>query len=509
MLDRQQIEAVSDNSRHILVRACPGSGKTRVLVERCLAMERSESDSARFLALAYNRDAAASMQERFIASLKNENRRFIPQNHLFSTIHAYCYGLLFRCGAIGNRKVAEASLLREILKRCSMQEGLMLDDDGIDDLSCVISRAKASLDRMSSLAEFHEVPIARMIAAFERMKASFGVIDFDDMLLQARTILCSKGAGDIGSGYQLMLDEAQDMNAIQGDIVELLSRHARGLFCVGDEDQSIYGFRGAKPDFMNQFAGIFGDSSEHLLNCNYRSTQEIVQACSCLIDCNRLRKRKTMQAKADKQGLLPEIISSSDFHEECMHLCRYAGTLHSDEENTTTAVLFRTKRHGQLIAKKMRSMGELHNVVFSTFHSAKGLEFDNVFIAGACEGITPHCRANIETDIEEERRLFYVAASRARKRLFISVPQRDDKGNKLSSSRFVDELMGNSEHSPDIEIMSGLSVMHPQLGYGTVVGEINDRAGMVLAYRVQFADVIVDICQATATRQGWLHENNN
>lgn len=438
---------MADRTKNVLVRACPGSGKTRVLVQRTLADDYSGHAAKGFLALAYNRDAAAMMKQRFTNSMRENGKHFSSDKHRFSTLHAFCYGLLYKSDVIGNRKVASTSQLHMILKKCSLLAGMMLDEDGLDELAAKIAltRSQTQVDDDQQQMFFHGKPIFAVVDQYKALKMEAGLLDFDDMLIEARHYLSRNADGLMYNGCHLLLDEAQDMNLVQADIIELLASRAESLFCVGDEDQAIYGFRGGNPAFMNDFGKRFTDSSEHILACNYRSTAEIVAAGIRLIAHNENRKPKLIQARPGCSGKHPQVVHSRNFSHEAVRLLQHAGNLHVNDE-ITTAVLFRTKKQGQLLAGKFRKIKQSGvNIVFSTFHSAKGLEFDNVIIAGACEGITPNARSLEEDGLEEERRLFYVAASRAKKHLIISVPDADDQGNHLKVSRFVEELTGRAE----------------------------------------------------------------
>lgn len=292
-LNERQMLALHHGEGPAIVFAGPGSGKTTVLTKRTahLILERGISPAS-ILVITYTKAAALSMQHRFFAEMKGMSHPVT-----FGTFHAVFYQILrsryhFKADCLlsdGGKRI----LLSHILKQFHMEW-----DIGEQLLACISlqknGRTTLPLPEQVSREQFEE--ISRLYAA---RTAALGKLDFDDMLTKCRTLLTEdvqeRSRWQRRFSY-LLADEFQDCNLIQYELLGLLAEPERNLFVVGDDDQSIYGFRGAAPDIMRRFLRDYPDAQRYLLTENYRSAGEIVDAAGRVISQNKDRVPKQCTA---------------------------------------------------------------------------------------------------------------------------------------------------------------------------------------------------------------------
>lgn len=297
-LNEKQMLALHHGEGPAIVFAGPGSGKTTVLTKRTahLILERGISPAS-ILVITYTKAAALSMQHRFFTEMKG-----MSPPVTFGTFHAVFYQILrsryhFKADCLlsdGGKRI----LLSHILKQFHMEW-----DIGEQLLACISlqknGRTTLPLPEQVSREQFEE--ISRLYAA---RTAALGKLDFDDMLTKCRTLLTEDAQER--SRWQrrfsyLLADEFQDCNAIQYELLGLLAEQERNLFVVGDDDQSIYGFRGAAPDIMRRFLRDYPDAQRYLLTENYRSAGGIVDAAGRVISQNKDRVPKQCTACGSNQ----------------------------------------------------------------------------------------------------------------------------------------------------------------------------------------------------------------
>ena len=352
ILNDQQKEAVQADERRILLEACPGSGKTTTLVVRIAYLILCKKVApADILTLTFSRASAYDMEERF-------NRLFgcfLTEPIHFSTIHSFCYRFLFYCQKksllivpslleqINGRKL---KVLRDIYLD---MENEYLSDDEATGLSNEISFAKNKLISPSQIkSDFENFP--QIYQKYESYKKAYNLIDFDDMLLMAYEILCSnkKLYEDYGRYSYVHVDEVQDTSLVQHRIIEELSRNGN-LFMVGDTDQSIYGFRGAEPDYIVNIEKQYNDSRVLKLEINYRSTQKIVSLSNRFIQQNQNRHEKSMHTE-NAEGTEPTVYLAKSREEQVQKAISLVG---DGSDALKTAVLFRNNLSGLPIAYKL------------------------------------------------------------------------------------------------------------------------------------------------------------
>ena len=274
---------------------------------------------------------------------------------------------------------------------------------------------------------------------YRAKKQEFKKIDFDDMMWEAEKLLqndrlCQK----YWDRYLFMLlDEFQDINPIQFRIVKRILNERKNIFAVGDDDQSIYGFRGSDPKIMLSFTKEFNNAKTVCLRYNYRSSKRVVEAAIKLISNNKNRFFKDIRPYQKGTGAVfcHQFVSDE---QEAFFICSRIKKAKENKEKKTVGILYRNHKDARILQymlQKFKLKEEwLH---LHTYHGAKGLEFDEVYLIHVNEGLTPSYSP--EDDVEEERRMFYVAITRAKNRLYICCIK--NRGGKICHpSRFIHEL---------------------------------------------------------------------
>ena len=610
---KSQLQAIRHLKWPMMVLAGPGSGKTTVITHRvrCL-VEGYGVDPESILVITFTKAAASEMRQRFQKLMEG---RSLPVS--FGTFHAVFFSILkhaYRYDASNIvREEQRIQLMRELVDRYRID----VEDEG-EFISSILSEISMVKGEMMSLEHYYskncsEEIFKKLYEGYNRGLESKGLLDFDDMLVMCYQLFDQRK--DILVAWQrryrfILIDEFQDINRVQYEIVKMLAAPENNLFIVGDDDQSIYRFRGAKPEIMLGFEKDYPTAKRTLLGINYRSSSSIVDAAGRLIRHNKMRFDKEIQAFRGA-GRPVAVMGFADAHTETRtiveeiqdyvrmgyHLSdiavlyrtsmeprllmermmewnlpfrmkdslpnlyehwitqdilayiRIAGDELAKHRQARRAdvlrVINRPKRfvsrdalEGQIISwdslkswyqdrgwmverieqleydlkmigrmapvaavnyirkavgyddylreyaenrrmkaedllqiadqlqesassyktmdawqDHMREYGEqlrqqLANrdslntdcVSLMTMHSSKGLEFPIVYILDANEGVTPHHKAVLEADLEEERRMFYVAMTRAKDRLHVYYA-RERYGRPQERSRFIDEYL--------------------------------------------------------------------
>ena len=609
-LNKAQQEAACHREGPCMVLAGPGSGKTLTIAARIkYLIEKCRVRPEEILVITFTRYAARQMKERFEGLMAG---RGLPVT--FGTFHGIYYGILkWAYGLTSANILAEEEkreLLRQILTLPQMSPDMEIEDekDYMERLLSEMGKVKNSgirlADYESQVSPRHFQDICRL---YEAKKKQMKKIDFDDMLLLCWKLF--KTRPDILERWQkkfryILVDEFQDVNRVQYEVLRMLALPENNLFVVGDDDQSIYQFRGARPGIMLGFPKDYPGTRKILLDVNYRCTSYILKGAVRVIEHNKKRYPKKLCTVKEK-GAPVHVQEVRDPTEEARYII-FAIQKRMEEGVAIKdmAVLFRTNMDagilaGQLmerrlpfsmrdyvrnvfehfIGRNIRSYMELacgkrdrkyfldiancpkryisresmergdvsfedlrkfycdkdwmqdridqfewdirmmerktpyaavqyirkrigyddylrewakarrtgeeelfeileqiqestkdfqtmeewfrytdeygrnlreqqrqrsderrEGISLMTMHSAKGLEFDTVFILGANEGVTPYRKAKLEEELEEERRMFYVAMTRAREKLVITYVKTKN-GKDADPSRFVEELL--------------------------------------------------------------------
>ena len=342
-LNAQQEAAVRQGGGPVLLLAVPGSGKTTVIVARlgylihCMGV-----DPSRILTVTYTVAATADMRRRYAAVFGVEERL------TFKTINALCAAIIRRYAAVYGRTpfqlLSAPGAVERILRACYTAQGWGYPSDAeLKEAQTKIAYCKNMCSTQAEIGamELEGASFPTLYQAYCDTMRRRRLMDFDDQMVIALQIL--RKYPDLLAEFQnrwqyLHVDEAQDTSKIQHILLQLLAAGHRNLFLVGDEDQSIYGFRAAYPQALLDFDTRYPDADILLMETNYRSTQAIVDRASRLIARNTSRHPKQMRAvrpggEAVRQRVL------GDYREQYPYLAGLAKAARQSTEQT--AVLYR------------------------------------------------------------------------------------------------------------------------------------------------------------------------
>lgn len=341
-LDPQQQAAVQAVDGPVLLLAVPGSGKTTVLVTRIgyLVLGLGVAPES-ILTMTYTVSAARDMKSRFAALFGPE----LADRLAFRTINGVCSSVICRCERLVGQQAfslledtgRQAALIGEICRSLSRE---YIPEATIKAIQTAITYVKNRLPGQTDLSqiEVEGVDFPAVYQAYNQALRQRRLMDYDDQLGYAFQILrrYPQILGEWQNRYPyLCVDEAQDTSQIQHAIIRLLAGQQVQLFLVGDEDQSIYGFRAACPQALHTFEITYPGAKVLLLEQNYRSTQPIVAAADRFIRQNRNRRPKQMRA-AGGDGPVPRAVEVYDRQRQYQYLAKVA-----QDCTRETAVLYR------------------------------------------------------------------------------------------------------------------------------------------------------------------------
>lgn len=601
---KAQYRAMTHQKGPCLVLAGPGSGKTFTIVKRIEYLIRECSvKPEEILVVTFTRAAAEEMQQRFYANMNDPK---LPV--AFGTFHSIFYGILKWAYHLDGSCFFSSKEQWRLMEQIVRNRIPDFHDELIRELFLEISRIKnQGLDATAyhSTGSIAPETFQEIYTSYEKEKDTLGKMDFDDMLI--RCLKLFREQPDILKKWQerftyILIDEFQDINMVQYEVIALLAEKHRNLFVVGDDDQSIYSFRGAQPGLMLNFERDYPDAQTILLDVNFRSPAAIVACSGRVIARNEHRLLKVVRpfqsdkvvvkirgcktpvteslyvmnqikdlmnqgisghhiaviyrSKSDAAAVIDtfmeyeipyymkeekvnlydhfigrdlisyiKLASGSQRREDFLRIANhpnryitresldreeisfldlrtffsekewmwdyidefeadirflknaspyaaiqyirrkigyddfvreYADSHHISKETLfemiheieERAKAYRTKeewldyihKYQTLFCERKDQKAEKNDRVhLMTMHGAKGLEYDEVFIIGANEGAVPHKKAALPEEIEEERRLFYVALTRSGKHLHISYVNQKN-GKDVTPSRFMAEL---------------------------------------------------------------------
>lgn len=342
-LTAQQREAVCAVDRPVLLLAVPGSGKTTTLVSRAAYLtEVCGIPPERILTLTYTVAASRDMHRRFSQLFGEERAGKVK----FQTINALCQWIIYcynrRNGSEGFRLLEDNhEVLREVYLQ--VQEEYPADGD-LKTMQQILTWIKNSMLPPEAIEglEYGDYRVKALYDTYVDTMKERRQMDFDDQLVYARRIL--RKYPEILKYCQdrfpyICLDEAQDTSAIQHDIVRLLASRDRHVFMVGDEDQSIYGFRAACPQALMEFEKNWPDGKVLFLEQNFRSTPQIVRLADAFIARNGKRREKHMiTERTEGKPVRCLLLERKDQYQEIAAMVRDSGMTDSTVE---TAILYR------------------------------------------------------------------------------------------------------------------------------------------------------------------------
>ncbi len=315
------------------------------------------------------------------------------------------------------------------------------------DLKVVLENARK--DQHERVRNFYELAIP-IVEKYIQYCTNKSFLDFNDLISRSASLF--QNHEDIANKYKskyqyILVDEFQDVNNLQVELIKLLLTDQTQLFCVGDDWQSIYGFRGSNVSYIVDFENHFPNSKVVKLNLNYRSTQNIVGASNEVIKHNKFKVEKEIHSS--KQSEHKIVVYSGNSEEENIQFCFDKVQELLEDGLTNDDILFLYRRSKMYTPYFFRFKNDNVKVQSKTIHAAKGLEAKVVFIIGLTEGnggfpdiwledriFQIIKKANHDLLIEEERRLFYVAITRAKDKLFLIT----EKGNESSFLKEIPDI---------------------------------------------------------------------
>jgi DNA helicase-2/ATP-dependent DNA helicase PcrA len=370
-LNETQLKAVTAPLGPVLVLAGPGSGKTRVLTYRIayLVMELGVRPHE-ILAVTFTNKAAAEMNSRLQRLLGATAARTTV-----GTFHATCVRILRReavhVGFGADFTIYDADDQDRVITRLVKELNLDTKQYRPSAIASAISRAKNDLLTPESYAPptyWHEA-VARVFERYESFKRDNNAFDFDDLLQKAEELF--REHEDVRHRYQqrwgqVLVDEFQDTNRAQYDLVQHLAGEHRQVFVVGDEDQSIYSWRGADYRNVQRFRADFAESQVVLLEHNYRSTQNILDAAQSVIARNQHRTAKQLWTD-EAAGAPIQLFEAYDEREEAAYVVAELQRLLTGGETTMgdCAVMFRTNAQSRALEDAFMQHGLSYRLVGS------------------------------------------------------------------------------------------------------------------------------------------------
>ncbi|RHL46968.1 ATP-dependent helicase [Eubacterium ventriosum] len=304
MFNKSQIQAISHMDGPAMVLAGPGSGKTTVITHRIKNLiEKAEVRPENILVVTFTKAAAISMQKRFSTLMNGGKGQLVT----FGTFHSVFYKILRKSRRYEATEILserqKTDYIREIIGRYGISSNDIseLSQNIINDIGNIKGNMLNAQEYEPSCCKKED--FIKVYNAYNLELKKDGKMDFDDILRECYLLLCENHTilEQWRELYKyILIDEFQDINRIQMNIIELLASPLNNIFVVGDDDQSIYGFRGARPEIMIEFKDYYPEAELIVLNVNYRSTQSIINVAGRVIENNKTRLDKCAHANNDK-----------------------------------------------------------------------------------------------------------------------------------------------------------------------------------------------------------------
>lgn len=360
VFSKEQKSAIHFKDGPALVLAGPGSGKTTVIVNRIISLIKEHSVSpSSILVITFTKAAAKSMRQRFL-SLTGESYVSVT----FGTFHAVFFSMLRHAYNYSAGSIIKADIQYNYIRNAAMGFELEYTDENemVTGIISEISRVKSNrlcIDTYEAVS----CPAAtfRLIyKKYENMLISRRMIDYDDMIIMCYELLSKRA--DYRKAWQdkykyILVDEFQDINKAQYDTIKLIAGKQANLFVVGDDDQSIYAFRGSKPDIMLGLSTEYRDIVQMYLNTNYRCSSEIVAGARSLIEYNKVRFAKDIRSCGMCSGRI-KVCKMADIEEEALYLSKEVRELIADGiKPEEIAVISRTNIISNIYYTRLNSDG--------------------------------------------------------------------------------------------------------------------------------------------------------
>lgn len=491
-LDNAQYKAVNHREGPAMILAGPGSGKTTVITHRIkMLIENCSVKPEQILVITFTRMAASEMKQRFLNMLPS------GEGVVFGTFHAVFFMILRIVYKFRAENIIKLNEQRAFVKAELLANGVVSEDENtlIMDVISEIARVKAG---SYNIEEYYSFSCAadifrRIFIEYNRYLEDNHKLDFEDMMLKTYELLIHKK--DILRLWQekfkyVMVDEFQDSSPIQFEVIKLLCQEHRNIFVVGDDDQSIYGFRGAAPKIMRDFTHYYKNAVIYNLNINYRSDKYIVSGATRVINSNDDRFYKDLKAfnRGDNKV---EVVTFNNISQEADYVNNYI-TKHCLGRDETVAVLTRLNNG----AVQLQNILKSKNIAYSC--------------KGKNESIFTHW---IALDIIAYIRIALGSGDRGLYLRIINKPQRyisrqfftdervnldyiEDRMRLFNQTELVNALLGLRFHIANMSKMdtyAGIMYIRKVIGYEEWLLQYSNDAG--IAYE-QLKKILDDISES-------------
>ena len=363
--NKSQIQAIAHGTGPCMVLAGPGSGKTAVIIQRTIDLiEKSHVKPENILVITFTKAAATEMKQRFLHRMGagQSGVTFGTFHGIFFTVLKYAYHYS-AANIIGEEQ--RYALLRDVCHSMHLQ----YEDEAEFFFGIFAEISKVKNERIplesyySSLCG--EEVFRDIFKAYQSRMQKNGLLDFDDMLVYTYELFTQRK--DILAMWQqkfqyILIDEFQDINQLQYDIIRMLALPENNLFIVGDDDQSIYRFRGSKPEIMLHFGEDYKKAKKVVLDVNYRCTKDIVEKSLRLIGHNSNRYPKDIRANSEAEDGVTLCSFDNTAKEAAFIIEQIKKSIEKGQRYSDFAVLFRTNIQPQYLMEQLLS----HNIPFHT-----------------------------------------------------------------------------------------------------------------------------------------------
>ncbi|MBI1788585.1 MAG: UvrD-helicase domain-containing protein [Acidobacteria bacterium] len=385
-LNPPQVEAVTHVDGPLLILAGAGSGKTRVITHRIAHLVRDHRvPPSAVMAVTFTNKAAQEMRDRVLRLLADE---YLDSKPNLSTFHSFCVRMLRRDGdpLAGIRpgftrqftiydEEDQLALVKAAFKHLGLDEQFMKYRAALSAISSAKNRKETPEDFYKKAADPRLTRLAVLFDEYEKALRKANALDFDDLLLESVRLLrrdeATRARWNRRIGY-LMIDEYQDTNRSQYELMRLLCEQHSNVAVVGDEDQSIYSWRGADIKNILDFGKDFKNARVIRLEQNYRSTKNILDAAGAVVARNQERVGKTLWTESPA-GERIGLYAGFDAENEALFIADTIERLLAGKSGDRVAVLYRTNSQSRQIEEALRRYGRKYSVVggFSFYQRAE------------------------------------------------------------------------------------------------------------------------------------------
>ncbi|MDR1914902.1 MAG: ATP-dependent helicase [Clostridiales bacterium] len=348
-LNENQMTASRHGDGPMMVLAGPGSGKTTVIIHRVYHLiNELHIEPGRIMVITFTKSATEEMRRRFINLAGAVGSRV-----MFSTFHALFYKIIRYHYRLSPQNILTDKERQDALKKILHSFSLETDTEFMQSVINEIARVKNDLINLefynSSLLSSED--FKNVYTAYENYKYERGSLDFDDMLARCYEVL-TKYPATLKMWKDkypyILVDEFQDINHAQYKCISMLAGSKQNLFIVGDDDQSIYRFRGARPEFLLRFPSDFPKTAKTVLNTNYRSTEQIIGLCNNVI-CRNSQRYSKVTSGIGRKGNPPRLIKAEDVNSEADAVALRIKSLLRKYPPEEIAVVYRTNIQSRAI----------------------------------------------------------------------------------------------------------------------------------------------------------------